>query len=412
MQGQLIGLVVGLVIGVVLMWLWGRARLGVLQERLEIAKRDLLAASDANAEKVSWVDQAEQHLREAFQALASQALRENSEEFLKRGQEQLKNLVEPLDKDLGDLDSQIRALEQKREGAYGSLEQQLKQLGQAHNELRDTTVGLKEALKSPTVRGRWGEFQLRRIVEMAGMTNHVDFAEQEQVAEGRPDLSVRLPNEGFLPVDAKTPMDAYLAAVELTDGDQRKEKLKAHARAVHDHVRRLSQRTYWKYSDKQSDRAPEVVVMFIPIEACLGAAFEYEPDLLDFAFSQKVLITSPVTLLALLKTVAYGWMQLQLAENAEQIAKEGRLLYDRLNIFLGHLVGMGKSLDGAVSKYNDAVGSWESRVLPAARRLKDLGAGASELEVLTPVEHQPRPVSPAESQDGDGSAEPEHREEA
>lgn len=278
---------------------------------------------------------------------SSQALQSNTDQFLKRARDQLislltqvrgdwgthkeelKNLVQPLEKTLEAMDKQVRELEQKREGAYQSLEKHLGQLGQAQTQLRDTTVTLAQALKSSTVRGRWGELQLRRVLELAGMTSHVDFDEQVTTDEGRPDVIVHLPNQGILPVDAKTPMTAYLAAIEADEKEQQA-KLAAHAQAMRNRIQELGRKQYWD----QFERAPEMVIMFVPSEACLSAAFEQDPALLGFGVGKHVLITTPLTLLALLRAVAYGWQQQQITENVREIAKQGQELYERVIKFL------------------------------------------------------------------------------
>jgi len=259
---------------------------------------ELKKAQEADKEKIQWAENAKQHLREAFQALASEALQSNAKSFLTNACQQLDTvltavrgdwttqklqmdgLVAPLKQNLTNLDGQIRLLEQKREGAYQSLEEQLRQLGLSHQQLQTTTVKLEQALKSPTVRGSWGQMQLRRVVEMAGMVPHVTFAEQVTIEASRPDLIVYLPNQAVLPVDAKAPMQAFFEAMESDDGEVRKTKLHAHAEAVRFRVRELSQKKYWE----KFERAPEFVVMFVPNDTCLSAAFEHDPKLLEFAF--------------------------------------------------------------------------------------------------------------------------------
>jgi DNA recombination protein RmuC len=236
------------------------------------------------------------------------------------------------------------------------------------------------------VRGRWGEVHLRRLVELAGMVRHVDFAEQEATDAGRPDMVIRLPEKGIVPVDAKVPLDAFLKAMDTEDEEARRPLLAEHARAFRARVRELAQRAYWE----QFEGAPEVVVMFVPIEASLAAAFQADRELFEYAFQNKVLVTSPIALFALLRAVAFGWQQQQVAENAELIAAQGRTLYERFATFVGHVSGLGRSLEASVRKYNEAVGSLDARVLPAARRLRELGVGGAELETPGPVEAQPR----------------------
>jgi len=371
----------------------------------------LKRGQQADQEKIEWVNKAEEQLREAFQALAGQALQNNAGEFLRSARQQLETvltavrgdwsthktemqkLVQPLEQTLQTLDGQIRTLEQKREGAYKELGEQLRQLGQAQHQLQTSTIKLEQALKSPTVRGSWGQVQLRRVVELAGMESRVAFDEQATVEAGRPDLIVHLPNHTVLPVDAKAPMTAFLEAMEAQDEERRKERLQAHADAVRGRVKELSQKKYWE----QFERAPEFVVMFVPNDTCLSAAFERDPSLLEYAFQQRVLLTTPVTLLALLKAVAYGWQQQQIAENARQIAEQGKELYDRLVKFVDHLRRTGGGLDSAVKAYNEAVGSLENRVLPAARRFKELGAITTELPEPEAIERNTREPATIES---------------
>ena len=351
--------------------------------RAELQAATLAKEREADAEKLRWVEQAEGRLREVFQALASRSLQDNTEGFLKHAREQmgrlltevrgdwgthkeeLRNLVEPLGKTVNELDRQVQQMEQKREGAYQGIQEQLRQLGPLVQALR----------AAPDARGRWGELQLRRVVEMADLVAHVDFEEQAATNEGRPDMIVHLPNQGILPVDSKTPMLAWLKALEDGDGATRDGRLEEHAAAIRRRIRELGQKRYWE----QFDRAPELVVMFVANDACLSAAFEKSPDLLEYAMQQKVLPTTPVTLLALLKTVAYGWQQHKVAENAREIAEQGRVLHDRLGKFVEHFHRAGSGLDNAVRAYNDAVGSLDSRLLPAARRLKEMGAASAEI---------------------------------
>ena len=324
-------------------------------------------------------------MREAFTALASEALRANSEALVSRAKGDLKDLVEPLKENLTSLDGYVRELESARRGAYESLQQRLSQLGETHAKLQETTTTLTQALKSPTVRGRWGELQLRRVVEMAGMVSHVAFDEQAYTEGGRPDMIAYLPNEGILPIDSKVPLESYLAAMEATNEKQRRLKLDQHAKAMRERVKELGQRQYWD----QFERAPDFVVMFIPNEACLGAAFENDPDLLEYAIDKKVLISSPVNLLALLKAVAYGWQQHQITDNAIKIAKEGQELYNRLVNFLDRLADVGKNLKKSVESYNRAMGSLDKRLLPAVRRFQEMGLSTTELDAPQKIEAQP-----------------------
>ncbi len=359
---------------------------------------------EADKEKIQWKEETALRMREAFQALASQVLQSNSEEFLKHARLQLetilgqirgdlstqrvelRNLVEPLESTLKALDNEIRDLERKREGAYQGLSEQLRQLAETHYQLQKTTLNLVQALKSPTVRGRWGEYQLRRVVELAGMLQHVDFEEQSGTDRGRPDMIIYLPNMGILPVDAKAPMQAYLEALESNDEHTRMVKLSEHAKAIRERIRELSQKQYWQ----QFGRTPELVIMFVPNEACLTSAFEREPDLLEFAIERRVLPASPISFLGLLWAIAHGWQQHQIAENALQIARQGKELYERLNKFIGDIHKAGTALQTVVKSYNEAIGSFEERLLPSVKRFKDLCGVTEELKSPRLIDYQVR----------------------
>jgi DNA recombination protein RmuC len=392
-------------VGIALGWLAAALRHARRAAALESELAALRREQDLAAERTAWTAKAEQQLRETFQALAANSLKSNAETFITQTREQLEtllkqmrgdwsaqkdqfsHLVQPVENGLKTLDEQVRQLEQRREGAYRTLEQHLAELRTAHKELRDETGHLRTALTtSSAARGQWGELQLRRLVEMAGMANHVDFDEQQQAGAMRPDMLVRLPNAGILPVDAKTSMQAYLQACEADDEAARRRHLKAHAQAMRQHVRSLSQKEYWQ----QFERAPDVVVMFVPNEACLSAGFEEDPDLIEYGLQQHVLVATPVTLFGLLKAIAYGWQQQAVAENAVAIAQEGRQLCDRLGVFLDHLAKTGRGLDSSVKAYNDAVGSLESRLMPSARRLGELGATSRDFSPPAIAERQVR----------------------
>ncbi len=385
-------LVVGLVFGLILGWALSWLRAARRVSDLRIAGARLEEELRVAREKSEWTETAEGKLREAFTALASQSLSSNSQQFLTHAQRELKVLVDPLTQKLDTMDQQVRALETKREGAYGKLGEQLRALGEAQSQLQRTTVSLEQALKSPTARGRWGELQLRRVVELAGMSPHVDFDEQTTTDEGRPDMIVRLPSGGILPVDAKASATAYLDAMQA-EGDRRSAKLDEHVRAMRSRIQDLSRKQYWA----QFDRAPELVVMFVPFESALSAAFEKDPELLEYGIRQHILVASPVTLLALLRAVAFGWQQQQVAENAEAIASEGRQLHDRIVTFLSHLASHGKNLGKSVETYNQAMASLQSRLMPSLRRFKDLGGETRELPDAEPIDTRPRlPEAPEE----------------
>ena len=398
----------GAFLGVLVQWLWSRGRITLLSERLGrsgelLDERQVLrrenqqlrielataeARQGADAERLAWIHTAEEQLRSTFQVLAGEALQQSSRALVDRSREQLQHAVEPMKAALDALGGQVREVEKERRGAYDGLKQEIGLLRDAHSSLQTTAVGLQQALKSSSIRGRWGEVQLRRVVEMAGLVEHVDFTEQPTAEGLRPDMIVHLSHGGVLPVDAKAPMKAYLAATEASDEAARRSHLDAHLKALRQRTVELGKRRYWD----QFDGAPDFVVLFVPNEASLGGAFERDPGYLDFALGHRVLPATPVTLLALLKSVAYGWQQQRVAENARGIADAGRQLHDRLLHFLHHLQRLGKSLEGAAQTYNQALGSLERRVLPAARRLEEAGAAAETVPELEPV--APRLRSP------------------
>ena len=381
------------------------ARHAAVSARLQATIATLEQARAGDAEKLAWSAQAEQRLREAFESLAAKALHSNTESFVRQTREQLDgavkqikgdwstqkeqfaNLVQPVEKSLKTLDEQVRQLEQKREGAYRSLEQHIGDLQKAQRELRDETGHLRSALTtSSRSRGQWGEMHLRRLVELAGMIHHVDFDEQVQAGDQRPDMVIHLPNQSILPVDAKTSLEHYLQASSAADETARRQYLKQHASAMRGHVTALGKKEYWR----QFEKAPEVVVMYVPSEACVGAAFDEDPELIEDGLRQNVLLATPMSLYGLLKAVAFGWQQQDMATNARRIAEEGQVLCDRLNKFLGHLRKTGSSLNTAVGAFNEAVNSAESRLLPSARRMRELGATSQELDGIPPIELQAR----------------------
>lgn len=400
----LITFVIGGVVGGAIMKLWHKANSQSGDEALRIELAKLQNEKQALTDILEWTEKAEEKLREAFDSLASNSLRHNAEAFLKQAQTQMtgvlnevrgdwntqksemQNLMTPVRENLDKLDGHVRSLEEKREGAYQALDQQLKGLVAAQQELQTTTVTLSQALKSSSVRGQWGEVQLRRVVELAGMEPHVAFEEQVTGDSGRPDMVVHLPGSGSLPVDAKTPMTAYLEATDARDDEAYKKKMKAHANAVRSRVRELGQKAYWA----QFEKAPEFVVMFVPVEASVSAAFAEEPNLLDDALKSKVLIATPVTLLALLKAVAYGWQQQAMSENARQIADEGKKLYQRMEPFFGHLNDLRRHIDQTVESYNQSIGSLERRVLPSMRRFQELDVGDGELDEPKTIDQRTR----------------------
>lgn len=324
-------------------------------------------------------------IRDMFSAVAQEALTQNSSAFIDRTKAELEPLHENLDK----LDQQVRELEVKREGAYQGLQEQLRQLSEAQSNLHQTAIELSQAMRDTRARGQWGELQLRRVVELAGMMEHVDFDEQTSTGDGRPDMIVHLPNGGVLPVDAKAPMNAYLDAVSATEEEKRRACLDAHSRAMRGRIQDLSRKRYWQ----QFDEAPQFVVMFVPHEAGLSAAFQQDEALLDDALQSNILIASPVTLLALLKAVGYGWQQILLADNARKIAEEGKTLYERLAKIAEYIDSLGTNLQRTVDDFNSLVGSLEHRLLPSARRFEELGIKTSEFPAMETVEQTTREIT-------------------
>ncbi len=354
---------------------------------------------------------AKDQLADTFKALATDALRGNNETFigqatqafktvkteaegdLAQRQQAIEGLIKPLNEALQRYETQIASMERARQSAYGGLDQHLKTLAQAHERLQQETGNLVKALRSPQVRGQWGEITLKRVAELAGMVEHCDFREQETV-EGetgrlRPDMIVQLPAGRQIVVDAKTVLAAYLEAVEAQDDEVRRERLRQHATQVRARMDQLSAKAYWS----QFAQAPEFVVLFLPGEQFLGAALEYDRTLIEEGFAKKVVIATPTTLIALLRAVAYGWRQEQLAENAQVISALGKDLFERMAVLAEHLSEVGAALNKGVSAYNKAVGSLEARVLPSARRFKDLGIGSEkDIPKLESLEQAPRPV--------------------
>jgi DNA recombination protein RmuC len=366
-----------------------RTILEVTNEKEALAAT-LEAERKAFDDKLKLLEQAKSALSDAFNALSANALRSNSEEFLKLAQAS----VAPIKEALGKFDSKIQALEVAREGAYQGLLQQVSQLLDAGRQLRSETTSLAQALRSPVVRGQWGEIQLRRVVEMAGMLSYCDFIEQETLRTEtgllRPDLIVKLPAGKTIVVDAKAPVTSYLDAMALEDDGARKAKLQAFAKLVRDRVTELGRKSYWE----QFDHTPELVVLFLPGDHFYSAALQEDPSLIEFGVEQKVLIATPVNLIGLLRAVAYGWRQEAIALNAREISDLGAELYKRISDLGGHWIDLGKNLARTVEAFNSAVGSLESRVLVSARRFKELGAtpSALEIEVLERVEKSPRPA--------------------
>jgi len=364
----------------------------------------LHAAEQSADEQKALLTQSQEQLREAFAALSHDALRQNRQDFLQHAGA----LFQPVRDTLNKVQDQLVTVDRHREGSFRAVAEQLTQLSGAQRELRDAADNLTRSLRSPNARGRWGEVQLRRIVELAGLTNQCDFEEKPSAntESGRqtPDLIIRLPGDAVVVVDAKVPIDGYLNASQAETDAERKDALAAHARQMRDHIRALGSKEYWK----QFGTSPEFVIMFLPLEPLLPAALEIDGNLLEQAASVRVIPATPLTLLALLKAVALGWRQEQVARNAEQIQQIGKELYERLATMVGHLETVGKNIKQAADSYDRFVGSLEQKVLPGARKFKELGVHSpEELEPVEPLRLVVRPVTKPELTESAPSASPE-----
>ena len=432
--------VIGLVFGVVIAWLALRSRAAAAEARLSLMDRELAAGKaelarlsadqrgliegkarlesaleaerKASSEKVALLNEAGEKLQNAFKAMASDALKDNNLSFLQLAKSSLErfqseakgdldnrqravaDLVAPVHDSLKKVDAQIQQMEKERGHAYIELREQVQNLIAGNDRLQSETGNLVRALRTPNVRGRWGEIQLRRVVEIAGMLSYCDFTEQETFAGDngrlRPDLIVRLPGGKNVVVDAKTPLQAFLDSFDAQDEATRKACLVNHARQVRDQINVLSGKKYWE----QFESTPEFVVMFLPGETFFSAALEQDSGLIEHGVMNKVIPASPTTLIALLKAVAYGWNQEKLARNAQQISALGRELHERLRNLATHVSAVGTNLDRAVEAYNKAIGSMENRVLVSARKFTELGAAVAEdIPELAPIETSARALS-------------------
>ena len=412
--GAIVSLLIGIFLGAIVIHLRGQTKLAEQKENNAVLKATLDSERHAASERIAELEKARASLSETFGALSNKALKDNSVEFLKLAQENLKqfqiqaqsnltekeksfeSLVKPIKETLEKTEKQIREMEMERKQAHSSLTQHLNTMLEAHQALQGETRNLVNALRRPEVRGQWGELTLKRLAELAGMVEHCDFYEQEHTAteQGslRPDMIVRMPGQREIVVDVKTPLDAYISATETTDESQRALHLQRHTKNVRERVKELSSKSYWA----QFKHSPDFVVLFIPGEQFLSAALDHDPKLLEYAMQQKVILATPTSLVALMRAIAYGWRQESLAKNADQIREIGSELYHRLAIFTEHLSKIGKSLTSSVQSFNKAVGSLDTRILPSAKKFTELGITSEKpIESVKQIETSTRSIETA-----------------
>ena len=401
--------IMGAILGAGVVYFLHKGTLSGVQMELARLEAQHEAESKAAEEKLALLESARDQLKESFQALSSEALSKNNESFLnlartalekyqerargdlEKRQEAIQKTVEPVSEALQQFRKRVDSMEERRTAADAGLKEQLQQLGESQLRLSQTTSSLVGALRKPEGRGQWGELQLRRTVELAGMINYCDFVEQASVETGegdrlRPDMLVRLPNERQVVVDSKVPLAAYLDALESSGESAKAEQLERHARHIREHIKNLSQKKYWS----QFENTPEFVVLFIPNEAIFSAALEEDPQLIELGVENRVILATPTTLIALLKAIAYGWQQEAITREAKEISALGKELYERIGVVAGHFSKVGKSLDQSVGHYNKAVNSMESRLLVTARKFEALdSASADSLPETKTIESRP-----------------------
>jgi len=411
-NGLLFILLLGFVVGALVIWLFRGLQIKRLDAENQELAMTLRLERQSNEQLDELLDQARFQLADTFSQLSNAALNQNNEQFLKLAEENLKRyqseakadlqtreqaieqLVKPINDALTKTSQQITDIEKERQQAFGQINSTIRHMHEGQQSLKQETQNLVQALRRPEVRGQWGEMTLRRLAELSGMIAHCDFYEQPSLATEtgriRPDMIVRLPENREIIVDAKTPLDAYLSAIQTTDDVIKSKELRRHVNAIRQHAKALAAKNYWaEYS-----QSPEFVVLFIPGEHFLSAALELEPELLEETMQSNIILATPSNFIAILRAVAYGWKQQALTENAMIIRDLGETLYNRLSVFSGHLGKLGNSLNSSVEHFNKTVGSLERQVLPSGRRFLDMGIRAKEpLDPISPIDTQVRQVS-------------------
>jgi len=406
----------GLLLGAALVYFVLNSAHAKTKEALARLEAQREAELKSAAEKLALLEDAQTKLQDSFKALSSEALSKNNESFLnlakttlekyqegakgdlEKRQEAINKTVEPVGLALKAFNDRVEKIEERRTQTDASLKQQLQQLAESQVQLSKTTGSLVQALRAPQVRGQWGEMQLRRTVEMAGMINRVDFLEQASVEtedgqRQRPDMLINLPNGRQVVVDSKVPLAAYLDALEADNPDVQTARMKAHARHIREHIKGLSAKSYWT----QFENTPEFVVLFIPNETIFSAALEQDPSLIELGVDNKVILATPTTLIALLKAIAFGWQQEAIAREAKEISALGKELYERIGVVTGHFAKLGKSLDQSVGHYNKAISSVESRLLVTAKKFEALDSAAPD-PLPEPVAIEKIPTLPKEEE--------------